>query len=143
MPSSQSLDRTRTRAVGNGILGNVTEARFGTLRSRATSLGVSEPYVVVGLILFALALGGVIHIFEPGDAGDVVWAVAIALTLIPLTWSVLRSLMRGDVGVDAIALVAMAGALALGEYLAGAVIALMLSGGNALEAAPGDAHGAS
>ena len=113
------------------------ERRFGTLRSRATSLGVSEPCVVVGLILFALALGGVIHIFEPGDAGDVVWAIAIALTLIPLTWSVLRSLMRGDVGVDAIALVAMAGALALGEYLAGAVIALMLSGGNALEAAAG------
>ena len=27
----------------------------------------------------------------------------------------------------------MAGALAIGEYLAGAVIALMLSGGNALE----------
>ena len=37
-------------------------------------------------------------------------------------------------GVDAIALIAMAGALAVGEYLAGAVIALMLSGGNALEA---------
>ena len=45
--------------------------------------------------------------------------------------------MQGDVGVDAIALVAMVGALALGEYLAGAVIALMLSGGNALEAAAG------
>ena len=63
--------------------------------------------------------------------------MAIVLTLIPLTWSVLRTLMRGDVGVDAIALVAMVGALALGEYLAGAVIALMLSGGNALEAAAG------
>ncbi len=113
------------------------ERRFGTLRSRATSLGVSEPYVVVGLILFALTLGGVIHIFEPGDTGDVVWAGAIVITLVPLTWSVLRSLLRGDVGVDAIALVAMVGALALGEYLAGAVIALMLSGGNALEAAAG------
>ena len=44
-----------------------------------------------------------------------------------------RTLLRGDVGVDAIALVAMAGALALGEYLAGAVVALMLAGGNALE----------
>ena len=73
-----------------------------------------------------------IHIFDPGDAGDKVWAVAIVLTLIPLSWSVLRSVMRGDVGVDAIALVAMVGALVLGEYLAGAVIALMLSGGNAL-----------
>ena len=34
---------------------------------------------------------------------------------------------------DAIALISMAGALALGEYLAGAVVALMLAGGNALE----------
>jgi len=93
--------------------------------------------VLVGVIVLALALGGVIHIFEPGDAGDLVWAAAIVLTLIPLSWSVLRTLMRGDVGVDAIALVAMVGALALGEYLAGAVIALMLSGGNALEAAAG------
>jgi heavy metal translocating P-type ATPase len=36
-------------------------------------------------------------------------------------------------GVDVIALLAMAGALALHEYLAGAVIALMLSGGRSLE----------
>jgi len=115
----------------------MAQTRFGSLRSGATALGVSEPRVLVGLILFALALGGVIHIFVPGDAGDLVWALAIAATLIPLTWSVGRSLARGDVGVDAIALVAMAGALALGEYLAGAVIALMLSGGNALEAAAG------
>ena len=115
----------------------MTEARFGSLRSRATALGVAEPRTLVGLILFALALGGVIHIFAPGGTGDLVWAAAIVLTLVPLTWSVGRSLARGDVGVDAIALVAMVGALALGEYLAGAVIALMLSGGNALEAAAG------
>jgi len=115
----------------------VTQARFGSLRSRATALGVSETRLLVGLILAALALGGVIHVFVPGGTGDLVWAAAIALALVPLTWSVGRSLARGDVGVDAIALVAMGGALALGEYLAGAVIALMLSGGNALEAAAG------
>ncbi len=63
------------------------------------------------------------------------WAATTAMLLLPLTWSVLRSLLRGDVGVDAIALISMAGALALGEYLAGAVIALMLAGGNALEEA--------
>jgi heavy metal translocating P-type ATPase len=39
--------------------------------------------------------------------------------------------------VDLIALVAMAGALILGEHLAGAVIALMLAGGQALERAAG------
>ena len=135
MPSTAPSDGSRTERIRRG--GSLVRRRFGTLRSRATSLGISEAYVVVGLILFALALGGVIHIFDPGDAGDKVWAVAIVLTLIPLSWSVLRSVMRGDVGVDAIALVAMVGALVLGEYLAGAVIALMLSGGNALEAAAG------
>jgi len=115
----------------------VSQASFGSLRSRATALGVSEPRLLVGVILFALGLGGALHLFVSGGAGDLVWAAAIALTLVPLTWSVGRSLARGDVGVDAIALVAMAGALALGEYLAGAVVALMLSGGNALEATAG------
>jgi heavy metal translocating P-type ATPase len=47
---------------------------------------------------------------------------------------VARTLARRDVGVDLIALIAMAVALALGEYLAGAVVAVMLAGGNALEA---------
>jgi heavy metal translocating P-type ATPase len=64
---------------------------------------------------------------------DAFWAASTALLLVPLTVSVVRSLLRHDVGVDAIALVSMAGALALGEYLAGAVVALMLAGGNALE----------
>ena len=64
---------------------------------------------------------------------DAAWAATTALLLVPLTWSVLRSLLHRDIGVDAIALLSMAGALAVGQYLAGAVIAVMLSGGNALE----------
>lgn len=43
------------------------------------------------------------------------------------------SLFRREVGLDIIALLAIGGALALGEYLAASVIALMLSGGQALE----------
>jgi heavy metal translocating P-type ATPase len=81
--------------------------------------------IVTGAILYPLAGAG---------AADVAWAVTVAIMLVPLTWSVARSLLHGDLGVDVIALLAMAGALALGEYLAGAVIALMLAGGNALEA---------
>jgi heavy metal translocating P-type ATPase len=83
----------------------------------------------------AIAAGAGAHLLDAPRAGDAVWAAAVAVALIPLTASVASSLRRGDVGVDAIALLAMAGALALGELLAGAVIALMLAGGNALEAA--------
>jgi heavy metal translocating P-type ATPase len=92
---------------------------------------------LAGAALAAIGIGALLHLLDRPGAGDAIWAAATAGMLIPLTWSVLRSLARGDVGVDAIALVAMAGSLALGEYLAGAVIALMLSGGNALEAAAG------
>ncbi len=80
-----------------------------------------------------IAGGGVLYAIVGPEAADAVWAATVAIMLVPLTASVLRSLLRGDLGVDVIALLAMAGALALGEYLAGAVIALMLAGGNALE----------
>jgi heavy metal translocating P-type ATPase len=63
-----------------------------------------------------------------------VWAAGAAIVLVPLVVSTARSLVRGDVGVDAIALVAIVWALALGEYLAAAIVALMMSGGAALEA---------
>ncbi|MFI5008897.1 MAG: heavy metal translocating P-type ATPase [Solirubrobacterales bacterium] len=87
-----------------------------------------------GLALSGILAGGVLALLVSSAAADAVWAATVAFMLVPLTWSVARSLWRGDIGVDVIALLAMAGALALGEYLAGAVIALMLAGGNALEA---------
>jgi heavy metal translocating P-type ATPase len=80
-----------------------------------------------------LATGGILRLTGQIDAAHAAWAALDALLLVPLSWSVARALLRRDVGVDAIALVSMAGALALGEFLAGAVIALMLAGGNALE----------
>jgi heavy metal translocating P-type ATPase len=81
----------------------------------------------------ALAMGGALSLADLDTAAHWVWGSATAVILVPLAWAVAKTLLAGRVGVDVIALVAMAGALALGEYLAGAVIALMLSGGNALE----------
>jgi heavy metal translocating P-type ATPase len=83
--------------------------------------------------LGSVVAGAFLHLVDYESFGDALWAATVALMLVPLSWSVLRSLARGDVGVDAIALVSMAGALALGEYAAGAVVALMLAGGNWLE----------
>ncbi len=77
--------------------------------------------------------GGILYALGYNSGANAVWAAGSAIMLVPLTWSVLRTLWRHDVGVDAIALVAIAGALATGEYFAGSVIALMLAGGNALE----------
>ena len=88
----------------------------------------------MGICAAGIAVGGVLHALGSPGAGDALWAGTVAVMLVPLTWSVIRAMLRGDFGVDLIALLAMASALATGEYLAGAVVALMLSGGNALEA---------
>jgi heavy metal translocating P-type ATPase len=93
---------------------------------------VSNRLLAAG-VLAAIGAGSLLHLASEPEAGDAVWAGATAVVLVPLAWSVGKSLLRGDVGVDAIALVAMAAALALDEYLAGAVVGLMLAGGNALE----------
>ncbi|MFL6042904.1 MAG: heavy metal translocating P-type ATPase, partial [Gaiellales bacterium] len=87
-----------------------------------------------GAALVGVAAGGVLWAVGEPAAADTLWASTTALLLIPLTWSVVRSLARRDFGVDVIALLSMAGALAVGQYLAGAVVAVMLAGGNTLEA---------
>jgi heavy metal translocating P-type ATPase len=101
-------------------------------RGQAAEDAVSNRLLAAG-VLAALGVGGLLHLLSEPAAGDLVWAVATSVVLLPLAWSVGRSLLHGDIGVDAIALVAMAASLALGEYLAGAVVGLMLAGGNALE----------
>jgi heavy metal translocating P-type ATPase len=77
--------------------------------------------------------GGVCHLAGSPDAGDIVWQVTIVVTALPLAWSVVRGVFRGDFGVDIIALLAMVAALAAGELLAGAIVAVMVTGGDALE----------
>jgi heavy metal translocating P-type ATPase len=85
--------------------------------------------------LVGVGVGGILHLAGAPEAGDLALALGAGIVLVPLTWSVARSLARRDVGVDAIALLAIAGALALGQWGAAAVVALMLAGGNALEEA--------
>lgn len=55
------------------------------------------------------------------------------LVLLTTAASVGRRLLHRELGVDVIAILAMAGALLLGQYLGGAIIAVMLTGGGALE----------
>ncbi len=84
--------------------------------------------------LSGVVAGSACHLAGAEEAAHVVWAATIVVLLIPLTWEVIKVVAGGRVGVDAIALMAMATALAMQEFLAGAVVGLMLSGGNALEA---------
>ena len=90
--------------------------------------------ILASIAVAAIVVGGLLHAVGSGTAGDAVWAGAVALLAAELAFEVGRSIVvEHSLGVDTIALVAMVGALALGELLAGAVIGLMFSGGAALE----------
>lgn len=93
--------------------------------------------LLAGIALSGILAGGLAWLVGAAGPAEVLWALTTAVVLVPLARNVAADLRRRELGVDLIALLAMAGSLALGEFLAGAVIALMLAGGQALEAFAG------
>ena len=62
-----------------------------------------------------------------------VWAAGLALTGLPVVWRTLRGVAAGRFAADLVAMLAIVAALALGEPLAGLIVVLMQTGGEALE----------
>jgi len=95
---------------------------------------LSASVIFLALSMLGIVIGAVLRwgTDEP-DAANLVWGITTAIGLVPIAWEVLSGIVHRRPGVDLIAVLAMAGALALGEYLAGAVIAFMLATGRALE----------
>ena len=60
--------------------------------------------------------------------------VIVVVGSLRILWELAQQVRHREFGVDFIAALAIIGSLILGEYLAGAIIVLMLSGGEALEA---------
>jgi heavy metal translocating P-type ATPase len=90
-------------------------------------------WALVSIAVAGLAAGIAAHVAGRSDLADLFWMLGTAPVVAGLAVSIVRDFLAGRFGVDAIALVSMSGALALGQPLAGAVVALMYSGGNVLE----------
>src|SRR5450759_2496719 len=90
-------------------------------------------WALVSIAVTGLSAGIAAHVVGRPDLADLFWTLATAPVVAGLAVSIVRDFLAGRFGVDAIALVSMSGALALGQPLAGAVVALMYSGGNVLE----------
>ncbi|MFZ9949214.1 MAG: heavy metal translocating P-type ATPase, partial [Gemmobacter sp.] len=96
----------------------------------------SADRIKVALLCIALAgLGGgfVLQLGGNPALGQVAWAAGVLPVLAGLVAEILRSLRRGEVGLDIVAALSMSAALVFGETLAAAVVALMYSGGTFLE----------
>src|ERR1039458_3127623 len=66
--------------------------------------------ILASIAVTAILVGGLLHAFGSGTAGDAVWAGAVALLAAELAFQVGRSIVvEHSLGVDTIALVAMVG----------------------------------
>jgi heavy metal translocating P-type ATPase len=88
---------------------------------------------LIGTALAGLISGAGAWIYGRNDLAGWCWAAGTLPVVLGLLVSMTRDLWAGRVGVDSVAFVSMSGALVLGQYLAGIVIAIMYAGGNLLE----------
>lgn len=103
-------------------------ARLGGLRS------LVEPALVV-ITVAALVLGAIAWFVGWRDVADGCWVAGTLVAVVPaLAWLVV-ALRHRRAGVDVIAVLSLVGTLAVHEYVAGALIAVMLASGRALDAA--------
>ncbi|MFC3287404.1 heavy metal translocating P-type ATPase [Paracoccus aerius] len=85
------------------------------------------------MALAGLAAGLALHLGVRPDLARLAWAAGVLPVLASLLIEILRSLARGEVGLDIVAALSMSAALFFGETLAAAVVAVMYSGGTFLE----------
>lgn len=89
------------------------------------------PVIVITLVMIAVVLT-----LHAGGHDDVARWIATVYVGAFAAWTVvgmIRDILRGHVGLDILAVLAMIATLAVGEYIASLIIVLMLAGGEALE----------
>jgi heavy metal translocating P-type ATPase len=80
-----------------------------------------------------LIIGGIFFWSGYPSISKIIFSGSLIILALPLLWEIINDLLHGRFGVDLIAGIAIVGSWFLGESLAGLVVVLMLSGGQALE----------
>jgi heavy metal translocating P-type ATPase len=124
--SQDNLDLGQQEKVPRSILARLH------LRPR----GVSRALVIAVIAVVGIAAHLVLRFV--GNATPTTYEFPLYVVLVaagtPLVLTLARNLVRGQFGSDLLAGVSIVSAVLLGQYLAGALVVLMLSGGQALEA---------
>lgn len=69
-----------------------------------------------------------------GTIADWIWLTVLVAGGAPLVWNIVRGMVRGTFAADVVATLAIVTTVAMHEHFAGAIVVLMQSGGEALEA---------
>lgn len=107
-------------------------ARGEPAHVQSMSTGRLKTFLLL-IALAGLSTGLSLHVMGRTSAAEVAWTAGTAPVLAALLVEILRSLRRGEVGLDIVAALSMSAALAFGETLAAAVVGLMYAGGTFLE----------
>ena len=113
----KSLDRAKP----------IWESLAAVWRHKTTVIAV----IAVAAIVVSLLLRFAFHT-SPG-VFQIPLLTALALGGVPLVYELLRKLFRREFGSDLLAGISIVTSVLLGEYLAGSIVVLVLSGGEALE----------
>jgi heavy metal translocating P-type ATPase len=105
----------------------IWESMAAVWRRKTTVIAV----IAVAAILVHLLLRFAFH--ASPSAYQIPLLATLALGGIPLVYELLKNLLRREFGSDLLAGISIVTSVLLGEYLAGSIVVLMLSGGEALE----------
>ncbi len=126
-------DATHTRSASSHTAAQSScTMQFTHMRISALPFPISPlPIATLALLVagFVAPLFGVPDVWR--DRG---WLLGLLLTGLPVAWRTLRGMLRGEFAADVVAMLAIVGALLLGQPLAGLVVVLMQTGGEALDA---------
>jgi heavy metal translocating P-type ATPase len=111
-------------------------ARRPVVTSDSVSPGVSLSVLIAATTSAAIVLSlGLRYLGGPRDATTADLPLLVVLTVggLPLVARLVWRAIHGQFGADHLAAVSIVASMLLGEYLAGAIVVVMLSGGQALE----------
>lgn len=84
-------------------------------------------------VIIVFIIGLILDLTGKDSLAHFVLGASALIATIPLVWGMIETLRSGAFGVDVLAVTAIVTSVILGEYWAGMVIVLMLTGGEALE----------
>ncbi len=114
---------------------SVVAAQSGQPPSSRSSLWLRRTTVIAALSIAAILLHLVLRfgIHSTPGTSQIPLLATLAFGGLPLLYDLLRKLLKREFGSDLLGGISIVTSVLLGEYLAGSIIVLMLSGGEALE----------
>lgn len=92
-----------------------------------------KEYKQLAFVIVSILIALPLDLMGQDKVAHIILAVSATVNAMPLVWNMIQDLRSGIYGVDILAATAIITSVILGEYWAGMVIVLMLTGGEALE----------